>query len=123
MIINSPSNPSGAVLSKEEFLGIYELTSRRGILLMTDECYCQFLYDDKPFSIAAADGREGQRGGCRFAFEDLRDDRVAHRFCAGASADHQRHDEAAEPQHVEPDVDCAEGRGGSDARLAGFGSA
>ncbi|MGA7413751.1 MAG: pyridoxal phosphate-dependent aminotransferase [Bryobacteraceae bacterium] len=56
VIINSPSNPSGAVLSKEEFLRIYELTSRRGVLLMTDECYCQFLYEDKPFSIAAADG-------------------------------------------------------------------
>jgi aspartate aminotransferase len=56
VIINSPSNPSGAVLSKEEFLRIYELTARRGVLLMTDECYCQFLYEDKPFSIAAADG-------------------------------------------------------------------
>ncbi len=56
VIINSPSNPSGAVLSKEEFLRIYELTSRRGVLLMTDECYCQFLYEDKPFSIAAAEG-------------------------------------------------------------------
>jgi len=56
VIINSPSNPSGAVLSKEEFLRIYELTSRRGVLLMTDECYCQFLYEDEPFSIAAAEG-------------------------------------------------------------------
>jgi aspartate aminotransferase len=56
VIINSPSNPSGAVLSKEEFLRIYELTSRRAALLMTDECYCQFLYEDKPFSIAAAEG-------------------------------------------------------------------
>jgi aspartate aminotransferase len=56
VIINSPANPSGAVLSKEEFLGIYGLTSRRDILLMTDECYCQFLYDDPPFSIASAEG-------------------------------------------------------------------
>jgi aspartate aminotransferase len=56
LIINSPSNPSGAVLSKEEFQRIYELTSRRGVLLMTDECYCQFLYEDEPFSIAAAEG-------------------------------------------------------------------
>ncbi len=56
VIINSPCNPSGAVLSKEEFLGIYELTSRRDILLMTDECYCQFLYDDPPFSIASVEG-------------------------------------------------------------------
>ncbi len=56
VIINSPNNPSGSVLSREEFLRIHELTSSRGVLLMTDECYCQFLYDDKPFSIASAPG-------------------------------------------------------------------
>ena len=56
VIINSPSNPSGAVLSKEEFRAIFDLTSRRDIFLLTDECYCHFLYEDKPFSIAAAPG-------------------------------------------------------------------
>ncbi|HEX3682875.1 MAG TPA: pyridoxal phosphate-dependent aminotransferase [Bryobacteraceae bacterium] len=56
VIINSPGNPSGAVLSKEEFRRIFDLTSRRGIFLLTDECYCQFLYEDQPFSIAAAPG-------------------------------------------------------------------
>jgi aspartate aminotransferase len=54
VIINSPSNPSGAVLSKEEFRRIFDLTSKRDIFLLTDECYCQFLYEDQPFSIAAA---------------------------------------------------------------------
>jgi aspartate aminotransferase len=56
LIVNSPSNPSGAVLSRDEFIRIYELTSSRGISLLTDECYCQFLYDDSPFSIAAVPG-------------------------------------------------------------------
>ena len=32
VIINSPSNPSGAVLDREEFEDIYRLTSSRGIL-------------------------------------------------------------------------------------------
>lgn len=54
VVINSPSNPSGAVLSQNEFQKIFELTSKRGIFLMTDECYSQFVYDGKPFSIAAA---------------------------------------------------------------------
>jgi aspartate aminotransferase len=54
VIINSPSNPSGGVIPQREFLKIFELTKKRGIYLMTDECYCQFLYDEKPFSIAAA---------------------------------------------------------------------
>jgi len=56
VIINSPSNPSGAVLSREEFRAIFQLTSKRDIFLLTDECYCQFLYEDKPFSIAAEPG-------------------------------------------------------------------
>src|SRR5580658_1105670 len=56
VIINSPSNPSGAVLDPEEFEKIYRMTSRRGIFLMTDECYCHFLYDSEPFSIASLPG-------------------------------------------------------------------
>lgn len=56
VIINSPSNPSGSVLSRQEFRAIYEVTSKRDIFLMTDECYCQFVYDGEPFSIAATPG-------------------------------------------------------------------
>jgi aspartate aminotransferase len=56
VIINSPSNPSGAVLDREEFEKIFRLTSSRGIYLMTDECYCKFLYDSEPFSIASLPG-------------------------------------------------------------------
>ena len=56
VIINSPSNPSGAVVDREEFEKIFRLTSSRGIYLMTDECYCKFLYDSEPFSIAAVPG-------------------------------------------------------------------
>jgi aspartate aminotransferase len=53
LIINSPNNPSGGVLSREEFERIYHLAAKRGIRLMTDECYCRFLYDSEPFSIAS----------------------------------------------------------------------
>ncbi len=56
VIINSPSNPSGAVLDRAEFEKIFQLTSSRGIYLMTDECYCKFLYDSQPFSIASVPG-------------------------------------------------------------------
>ena len=56
VIINSPSNPSGAVLDRDEFEKIYKLTHERGIYLMTDECYCHFLYDSEPFSIATMPG-------------------------------------------------------------------
>src|SRR6478672_6220036 len=56
VIINSPSNPSGAVIDRPEFEKIFRLTSSRGIYLMTDECYCKFLYDSEPFSIASLPG-------------------------------------------------------------------
>jgi aspartate aminotransferase len=56
VIINSPSNPSGAVMDRSEFEKIYYITSKRGIYLMTDECYCKFLYDSEPFSIASLPG-------------------------------------------------------------------
>jgi aspartate aminotransferase len=56
VIINSPSNPSGGVLSREEFERIHEMTSRRGIYLLTDECYCRFLYGGAPYSIASKAG-------------------------------------------------------------------
>ena len=56
VIINSPSNPSGAVMDRAEFEKVFHLTSKRGIYLMTDECYCKFLYDSEPFSIASLPG-------------------------------------------------------------------
>ncbi len=56
VIINSPSNPSGAVIDREEFQRIVHLTSQRGIWLMTDECYHRFVYDGDPYSAAAFQG-------------------------------------------------------------------
>ena len=55
-IINSPSNPSGAVMDRGEFEKVFHLTNELGIYLMTDECYCKFLYDSEPFSIASLPG-------------------------------------------------------------------
>jgi aspartate aminotransferase len=56
LIVNSPCNPSGALVERDEFEKIFKLTSERGIYLMTDECYCHFLYDSEPFSIASLPG-------------------------------------------------------------------
>jgi aspartate aminotransferase len=56
VVINSPNNPSGAVVDPEEFARIFKLTSERGIYLLTDECYCRFVYDGKPFSVASLPG-------------------------------------------------------------------
>lgn len=56
IMVNSPCNPSGALVEREEFEKIAGLARDRGVLLMTDECYCHFLYDSEPYSVAAMDG-------------------------------------------------------------------
>lgn len=56
VIVNSPSNPSGAVVSAEEFEKIYNLVAARGAMLLADECYSHFVYDGDPFSIASVKG-------------------------------------------------------------------
>ncbi len=56
IMINSPSNPSGAVVARGEFEKILKLAADRGVYLMTDECYSHFLYEGEPFSIASIPG-------------------------------------------------------------------
>ncbi len=56
IVVNSPSNPSGAVVERAEFEKILQLAASRGITLLSDECYSHFVYSSEPFSIAAADG-------------------------------------------------------------------
>ena len=53
VIVNSPNNPTGAVLAQEEFARIVDLARRKGIYVLTDECYSQLVYDGKPYSAAA----------------------------------------------------------------------
>jgi aspartate aminotransferase len=54
VVVNSPNNPSGAVLDDDEFGRIAELCAKKDVLLLSDECYSHFLYDGrKPFSIAS----------------------------------------------------------------------
>jgi aspartate aminotransferase len=56
VLINSPSNPSGAVMEDAEFAKLYHITSKLGIFLLTDECYSHFLYDGRPWSVASIAG-------------------------------------------------------------------
>jgi aspartate aminotransferase len=56
IIINSPSNPSGAVIPTEELKKIYAIARERGIWILADECYCRFLYEGEPFSMASLPG-------------------------------------------------------------------
>jgi aspartate/methionine/tyrosine aminotransferase len=46
LLLNSPSNPCGIVLSVDEIGELVDLCERRGILLISDEIYDEFTYSD-----------------------------------------------------------------------------
>ena len=56
IILNSPSNPSGAIFERSEMERIVAIAKDRGIWVMTDECYHRFLYEGDPHSLAAIPG-------------------------------------------------------------------
>lgn len=57
VFVNSPNNPTGAVIPPAEFAKILDVCKRRHIWLLSDECYSHFTYGDaKPFSIASLPG-------------------------------------------------------------------
>ncbi|MGB6875825.1 MAG: pyridoxal phosphate-dependent aminotransferase [Candidatus Acidiferrales bacterium] len=54
LIVNSPSNPTGAVIPEDEFAKILDVAKKRGVWVLSDECYSHFVYGSaKPFSVAS----------------------------------------------------------------------
>lgn len=50
ILINTPSNPSGAVMDPEDFRAILRLAHKRGIYVIADECYVYLNYSGANFS-------------------------------------------------------------------------
>jgi aspartate aminotransferase len=50
IILNSPSNPAGSIVSAEDLERIVHLAHERGIFLLLDECYVYLNYAGKPVS-------------------------------------------------------------------------
>jgi len=53
IILNSPSNPSGAIMSPEDMAEVVRLAHERGIWVMSDECYVYLNYTDRRFSVGS----------------------------------------------------------------------
>jgi aspartate aminotransferase len=53
ILLNSPSNPSGAVMNPEDLTAIVRMAARRNILVMSDECYAYLDYTGKRFSLGS----------------------------------------------------------------------
>jgi aspartate aminotransferase len=51
IIINSPGNPTGALISEAELRTIGELAAQRGIWVVVDLCYEKLIYDEVPHNL------------------------------------------------------------------------
>jgi aspartate/methionine/tyrosine aminotransferase len=56
IILNSPHNPTGGVLTKKDILQIAEAIGDRNILVLSDEIYSRLIYDGDHFSIMSVSG-------------------------------------------------------------------
>ncbi|HKE30933.1 MAG TPA: pyridoxal phosphate-dependent aminotransferase, partial [Candidatus Angelobacter sp.] len=58
IVINSPNNPSGAVLAPGEFTAILKMAHRRGIYVIADECYVYLNFNGTFSAGSVAEARE-----------------------------------------------------------------
>jgi len=52
IILNSPQNPTGSVIKKEDYISISRMLEDKDIYVLSDEVYKDLLYNDTHFSIA-----------------------------------------------------------------------
>jgi aspartate/methionine/tyrosine aminotransferase len=58
IILNSPHNPTGGVLSRSDLEAIAEMVRERDIWILSDEIYKDIIYDGEFFSIASLPGMQ-----------------------------------------------------------------
>jgi arginine:pyruvate transaminase len=58
MVITNPHNPTGAVLTRDELMGIAAICREHGMWLVADEVYGEFVYEGAFTSVLALDGHE-----------------------------------------------------------------
>src|SRR5688500_7615876 len=51
IIINSPANPTGAVISEADMAAIADAAAKRGIWVIVDLCYEKLIYDNVPHNL------------------------------------------------------------------------
>ncbi len=58
LIINSPGNPTGGVLSHDDLAAIAELAVKHDVIVLADEIYSEIVYEGEHVSIATMPGME-----------------------------------------------------------------
>src|SRR5204862_1559529 len=57
IIINSPCNPTGALMTEADLSDVAEVAARQGICLILDLCYDRLIYDRAPHNLPASAAR------------------------------------------------------------------
>ena len=52
IILNYPSNPTGGIMTKEDYEELVPLLKQYNVIVVADEIYLELVYGQKPFSIA-----------------------------------------------------------------------
>jgi len=60
LVVNSPSNPTGAVFSDAALEGVRDLAVDHGVTVVADEIYQQIAYGVEPTSLGSLDGMDGR---------------------------------------------------------------
>lgn len=60
LIISYPNNPTGAVMSREDFMKIRDVVEDTGILVISDEIYSEMVYEGGFTSFASLPGMKGK---------------------------------------------------------------
>jgi aspartate/methionine/tyrosine aminotransferase len=56
VILNSPANPTGGVMPRDDLVQMAGMLRERDLVVLSDEIYSRIWYDFEPFSIASVDG-------------------------------------------------------------------
>jgi aspartate/methionine/tyrosine aminotransferase len=56
VVLNSPQNPTGGVIPREDLKAIADLLRNRDVIVLSDEIYSEIYYDDRPASISEFPG-------------------------------------------------------------------
>lgn len=99
IILNSPSNPTGAVMDKEDLKGIADLSEDHDFLIISDEIYEKIIYEKKHYSIGEYSenvitingfSKSYAMTGHRIAYLSARDDLIedilkVHQYCVACA--------------------------------------
>ncbi len=58
IVLNSPQNPTGGLIPKEDIIAIADLVRDRDLIILSDEIYSRIYYEERPFSIASLPGMQ-----------------------------------------------------------------